>query len=298
MARVDKADFVEHIDPGVPLDAPKKGNSQVLVLYNSPASVPEMYREADNLNQGNQNPHLDTATALENCEMLNVVLQHNTGGRKQCVAIVPQYESFHIQKWMRPLIDLDSNATNRHPLALVSRGKVEKGVDRFRPPRGYETEQYWNWLRNFLGSMEEVLAELKPILERVAVDNTVIVLVCNFGQSELLLNFICSAKSRGFDLGRVILFATDEETKELAEAHGIAAYYDHRVRRARFCGGLALARLVAVRQLCPFVDLTLRRVSDPPRSQRAFVLRSRRFRTSRRPPNRPRASTATTGSSP
>jgi hypothetical protein len=118
--------------------------------------------------------------------------------------------------------------------------------------------------------MEEVLAELKPILERVAVDNTVIVLVCNFGQSELLLNFICSAKSRGFDLGRVILFATDEETKELAEAHGIAAYYDHRVSCARVCGGLARARLVAARRPCPFVGLTLLCFVDPSLSQRAF----------------------------
>jgi hypothetical protein len=223
MATVTKDSFVKQIDPGVPLDESKDGNSDVLILYNSIGSIPNRHRADDSLNRNNRNPRLSMPEAVENCELLHVVLQHNTGGRKQCVAIVPQYESYHIQKWMRL-------PNNRKELALVSRGRVEKGMDRFRPPRHYETKQFWTWLHKYLSTMDDVLEELKPIVERVAVDNTVIVLVCNLGQSELLANFVCSSRARGFDLGRVLLFATDEETKELAEGLGITAFYDHRVR--------------------------------------------------------------------
>ena len=56
-----------------------------------------------------------------------------------------------------------------------------------------------------------------------------IVMVCNFGQSELLLNFACSSKAKGLDISNVLVFATDEETKELAESVGLAAYFDKRV---------------------------------------------------------------------
>lgn len=60
----------------------------------------------------------------------------------------------------------------------------------------------------------------------------VIVMVCNHGQSELLMNFVCSAKSRNLDLGSVLVFATDEETKELAEGLGLAAFFDKTVSLA------------------------------------------------------------------
>ena len=56
--------------------------------------------------------------------------------------------------------------------------------------------------------------------------NTVTVMVSNFGQSELLINFVCAAKSRNLDISSIIVFATDIETKELAEGLGLVAFYD------------------------------------------------------------------------
>lgn len=53
-------------------------------------------------------------------------------------------------------------------------------------------------------------------------------MVCNFGQSQLLLNFACAARSKGLDVSSVLVFATDKETKELAEAIGLAVYFDER----------------------------------------------------------------------
>lgn len=54
-------------------------------------------------------------------------------------------------------------------------------------------------------------------------------MVCNHGQSELLMNFVCSANARNLDLSTVLVFATDEETKDIAEGLGLAAFFDKTV---------------------------------------------------------------------
>jgi hypothetical protein len=50
----------------------------------------------------------------------------------------------------------------------------------------------------------------------------------NAGQSELLSNFVCAARSRGFDIGNVLVFPTDEETNKLARGLGLATYFDEK----------------------------------------------------------------------
>ena len=72
------------------------------------------------------------------------------------------------------------------------------------------------------------MEDLKPILEKVARNNAVVVLTVNMGQSSLLMNFVCSARRRGFDLGNVLVFPTDVESKKLAEGLGLATYYDEK----------------------------------------------------------------------
>ena len=51
-------------------------------------------------------------------------------------------------------------------------------------------------------------------------------MTCNRGQSELLMNFACSSRARGFDLQNVIVFPTDMEMNELAEEMGLATFYE------------------------------------------------------------------------
>ena len=43
------------------------------------------------------------------------------------------------------------------------------------------------------------------------------------------MNFVCAARARGLDLSPVLVFATDEETKELAEGLGLTSFYDETV---------------------------------------------------------------------
>ena len=84
-------------------------------------------------------------------------------------------------------------------------------------------------LQNYFDSFEEKIGELKVVAEKVAVKNTIIVMTCNMGQSELLMNFVCNAKAKGLDISNILLFPTDQETKDLAEGLGLATFYDEKV---------------------------------------------------------------------
>lgn len=228
MARIPKDAFADKFEMGIPLDKPVQGAADVLLLYNSQNAMPNKHKSALSRSV---TEITSVEEAVENCDHVNMIFTDHEGRRKQCIAILPQYESYHIQKWMRvsetakkPVVDSDEE------LRLVGRGFQANGVDAFKPPDFQRhTRRAWDLLRNYLDSLDDVLAELKPIVDKVKKDNTVIVMVCNHGQSELLVNFACSTHSRGLDTSNIIVFATDEETKELAESVGLAAYYDERV---------------------------------------------------------------------
>ena len=224
MARTTKEEFTTQFDLGVPIDKIINGSSNVLWIYNNKKSLPKAIAAAG----ADIIPELSTEDAMENCDYLNVLLTHHTFGREQCIAIVPQYESYHLQKWMR--IDNKGALDKKEPLQKVNRGHQSNGREAFNPPSLQDTHQQWDMLRGYLDSVNDVLDDLEPILAKINVKNTVIVMVCNFGQSELLMNFVCSAKARGFDISNILVFATDQETLDLAESIGLTAYFDKRVR--------------------------------------------------------------------
>jgi Nucleotide-diphospho-sugar transferase len=226
MARINKTDLTSFLDLGVPIDEPKPGILEATIIYNNKKAMPHALN-------GNM-PLLGAQDALKNCDFLNVILMHDAAKSSQCTAIIPQYESYHIQKWMRidsPDSDngKDMVLNSAAPLSLVSRNHQATGLKgQFRPPAVNYTRTAWNMLETYFNSIDDVLADLKPILARIALDNTVIVLVCNFGHSELLVNFVCSAHRRGLDTSNIIVFATDQETADLVASLGLTAYYDYR----------------------------------------------------------------------
>jgi hypothetical protein len=224
MARTSKERFTEKLDLGVPLDKPINGSQDVLMIYSNNKSLPKAMLKTGT----DVIPDLSFGQAMENCDYLNVLLTFHTFGREQCIAIVPQYESYHVQKWMR--IDHAGRLDHARPMQKVSRGHQSNGRDQFDPPSMEDTHKNWDMLRLYLDSINNVLEDLKPIVEKIAVKNTVIVMVCNFGQAELLMNFVCSAKARGHDISNILVFATDQETLDLAESVGLTAYFDQRVR--------------------------------------------------------------------
>lgn len=224
MARTSKMDFFDQLDVGVPLDVPKDGDSDVLFLYNRNEALPKEYIKKAMLQQGSI-PSIDMKDAVQNCDYLNVILT-NHDKRNQCLAIVPQYESYHIQKWMRMgLKGIDSTKD----LKLVSRGMQSNGKNQFDPPTKLDRTANREILSRYFEAFPYAMKELEPLLEGIATPHkTVTVMVSNFGQSELLVNFVCSARSRQLDISSVLVFATDLETKALAESLGLAAYYDKR----------------------------------------------------------------------
>jgi hypothetical protein len=233
MARTSKIDFFDQLDIGVPMDMPKEGDgdSEVLFLYSKNEALPNTYMK-ESMVQHHKDPtsttipSINMKDAVQNCDYLNVVLT-NHDKRNQCIAIVPQYESYHIQKWMR----MGPNGLDRtKDLEMVSRGQETNGVNQFEPPTKKDRKANWDILSRYYEAFPNVMKELKPLVEHVAtLHKTVTVMVSNFGQSELLVNFVCSARSRGLDISSVLVFATDLETKALAESLGLTAFYDKRV---------------------------------------------------------------------
>ena len=225
MARTSKIDFFHQMDIGVPMDIPKSGDTDVLLLYQRTAALPPGYSKAvagDNTGI----PAIDMQHAVQNCDFVNVVLTDH-GTRNQCIAIIPQYESYHVQKWIRAGPEgLDSTKD----LKLVSRGYQANGKSQFIPPGKRQIAQNWDMLSKYFAAFPEVMKELKPLVEKVATPGrTVTVMVSNFGQSELLVNFVCAARKRNLDTSSILVFATDTETKAVAESLGLTAYYDARV---------------------------------------------------------------------
>jgi len=230
MAVTPKENFTNIIDLGVPLDKVKKDSSHVLMLYSREKAMPTSLQQ-DAWKQ-TLIPEVMNQETVENCDYLNVLLVDHSKGRNQCLALVPQYEAYHLQHFMRaPLTHsgLHGKLTSSEPLRLVSRGLTAKGREEFSPPSDRVTQNAFSMLKNYFNSLETVTKDLKAIIKNdmKPYDNKIIiVMVCNFGQSELLMNFVCDAKSKGFDVSSVLVFATDQETADLAKALGLAAYYD------------------------------------------------------------------------
>jgi len=224
ISRMDRDDFAQTFDMGVPLDQSSPKNSEVLLLYSSQEALPDDPFASKEASSMTTVPLLSAQDATANCDFLNVVLTDHSGRRRQCIALFGQYEAFHVQKWMR--LPQSGNLDATVPLRLVNRGAQASGRKSTKPPDKDATLKYWSILTTYLSSLEASLDKLKPIAEAVAINNTIIVLVCNYGQSELLLNFLCSAKRRGLDLSHILVFATDIETRDLIEGFGVRAFYD------------------------------------------------------------------------
>ena len=245
---VDRDDFAAAFDTGVPLDETTKENDQVVVLYSDPKAFPK-----------EKSGVLSVEEATANCLEMHVVLTHTR--QQQCIAIMGQYESYHIQKYMRLTGERGDKIDKNLPLKYVARGLQQNGRPSSKIPTIDAQKENWNTLISYLVSLDKALEDLEPLLETVAShndNNAIIVMVCNFGQSELLLNctsfmaffcslfilfrfltclfvsfyfliaaVICNARAKGLEsvLSNIFLFATDQATHELAQSMGISSIY-------------------------------------------------------------------------
>jgi Nucleotide-diphospho-sugar transferase len=118
----------------------------------------------------------------------------------------------------------DETQTNTKPLRLQT------------PPKPVVVRQAWQALQSYLSVYQDAVQQLRPMVEHIVAaqhettknannDQShqsprrrpgLIVMVCNYGHVELLINFYCAARAIGMDLSRVLLFATDVETLQVA----------------------------------------------------------------------------------
>jgi hypothetical protein len=237
MVRSQKNDFLTHFDYGLPKSHQIDDEaSEIIILYSHADSMPSSLTSKNSMRESNDEiPLLAATLATENCELLNVVVTgKQKGSMNRCVALMDGTESFHLQRWMRmssstaksPFVSLNKS----NPLRHVSRGLQPNGVAVFDPPKTRHIEDNWLYLRKYLNAVEDILKRLGPIAKGIAQNNTIIVMVCNMGQSSLMVNFACAARAKNLDFSKVLVFCTDEETLALAHALGFAAFYDKEVR--------------------------------------------------------------------
>ncbi|OEU06100.1 hypothetical protein FRACYDRAFT_202684 [Fragilariopsis cylindrus CCMP1102] len=248
-ATVPRDDFNELLEIGVPMDdvSDKDGMKEVLVLYTDERTLPFRKKQDKKKNFGSKEG-IDAQTALENCHTVRVILQEPAkgNGKRQCIAIVSQWESWHIHKFMRMPKKYDGVQVDvKYPLRYVSRSMQDSGKDNKFPELHKDTIPSYAGLIEYLTNLDRILNELKPILSDALKQSnhgdtsttsnvmkkskSMVVMVCNKGQAHLFHNFVCNARSKGLDLSRIIMFATDKYTVQLCHDLNIHVYYDETI---------------------------------------------------------------------
>ena len=251
IARISKHELMSAFDNfGVAtLEAPL--TDEALLFYNDADAIPDKLLRSSPAGD-EYITRIDNVTeAIQNCGSLNVQFTHTPiGFRPQCHVWIPAHNlpAFHVDRWMR-LNDATTNANkfdHNTPLRHVGSITTPTGVDRFDLP-AFEPliSAHWKALLQFFEHADAVMKDITKLLEGNGIkppttkqinetyaNEAITVMTVNHGQSDLLVNFFCAAKTRGLDLRRVLVFVTDEESKQLVEGFskdlGVMVYYDER----------------------------------------------------------------------
>jgi hypothetical protein len=252
LVSINRKDLFDTYDFGVPMD-PGGETSDVLMLYNEQKAMPNDRSLSRVAEYNGDIPHTTAKEATENCDAMSVVFIKNPDSRRlgQCVALVGgQYQGYHVQRWQRLIGEGPKGKTDRSaPLRVTSRMTNGAGYDEFLLPKAGNLEKHQEIMKTYFNSVSKIRRDLGAILKKIAVNNSVVVMTVNKGQSELLMNFACSARARGFNIDNVIVFPTDIFSKELAEGLGLATYYSNEV--SVFCGFTSISPLSPITQLFP-----------------------------------------------
>ena len=253
MARISRKELMSEFDNfGIAtLESPL--TDQALLIYNHADAIPDkLLQSSPAVNEYEYITRIDNVTeAIQNCGSLNVQFTHTpVGFHPQCHVWIPAHNlpAFHVDRWMR-LSDATTNNNkfdHNAPLKHVGSITTPNGVDRFDLPNFKPViSAHWKALLQFFEHSDAVLEDIRKLLKSNGIKSptpkqinetfaheAITVMTVNYGQSDLLVNFFCAAKSRGLDLHRVLVFVTDEETKQLVEGFskdlGVMVYYDER----------------------------------------------------------------------
>ena len=224
--RTNAKEFSQQYHAGIPLE--ENATPEVLLLYNHPPSLPHSTNQ-------NDIPLLSPTNATASCDLMYAVyVQKPKIHVRQCLALVPHHDDGAIfaQAFRRTQINAQTKQrtiSTTKPLRPVGNGFGHDGREWFTPPTHVETQFHYQMIHTYLEHQSEILQKVGGILKRIAKDHTVAALTTNKGYSTLLTNFVCQARARGIDLSHILVFATDAETRQLAEGLGLNAYYEEKV---------------------------------------------------------------------
>jgi hypothetical protein len=226
MSRMSRDSFLGTFDVGMGNYGSTDGNSQVLLLHTSQASLPRQ-----TLN-GKVAPLLSVKDATAKCSIVKVIMTNASPGKESlgdCVAIVGSWESNHVHKFA------PHKGTNHNTDGSTQPRTWQYTSGRRFPPPSVNTTRTSLWeLQTYLDAYPAAVERLRPLAQAAALGRDgrvapLLVMVTNFGQAQLLVNFVCSARARGLDISRLLLFATDRETSKLAESLGIPVFLDEAI---------------------------------------------------------------------
>lgn len=241
-SRIPKAEFLEVFDYGLPKvtdDDREAGESEVLLLYNTEAALPSSSKSSSRNNKnddGFAGPLRNIKEATAKCKTLNIVSIGDPNESSdifvgaQCLALVGHQQMYHVQRFVQRddnRFDLVQRETiqQRKTGDYIGQYKFEEEDNEASPARLHR-----EFLSMYLPQVDTLKSRLEPILKKVAINNTVVVMVCNKDQSSLLHNFACACRAKGIPIQNAIVFPTDKETEQLAKELGFATFYDEKVR--------------------------------------------------------------------
>jgi Nucleotide-diphospho-sugar transferase len=217
--RVPTRQFFQTFDTGTPWD---ETDDVWIVFPNSAAATTEEFH------QHPQQPALLIDHIRSSCDIVKVVLTREIPNIQTCIAISKQQrnEAYHVFKFTK------GPAKNGSTWKSVGRYSGTKAALQ-HPPKPVTVRENMDLLTQYWKLHQQALKELKPMADKLVLAGSrdervyIVVLVCNAGHAELLLNFYCAATRIGVDVarGNFLLFATDSETKALGDSLAIPTFY-------------------------------------------------------------------------
>jgi Nucleotide-diphospho-sugar transferase len=150
----------------------------------------------------------NAVAATAECDVVKVIQTNATS----CVILVEGQDEYHVNKWTR------QKKLSWRPVSRFQGTTVTLQS----PPKPVSTKLLDHMLQNYMTHLSMTLDKLRPIAARIAkTANPLVIMVCNAGHVEILLNFVCASRNVGVDLSSYLIFATDLTTKTLVSSWGL-----------------------------------------------------------------------------
>lgn len=222
---LEPSEFLKQFDTGIPWQDASK---EVMLLWNG---------------------HGGATTTVDDCDTVKVLYSNSNDSARTCYAVVPFVADVrHVHTFQRRRSNNQWKSSHKfsNPKTTLQ-------------PKPVHSKDANLMLGHYLSHLHDALEQLRPLATKVSQSgvllDTVVLLVCNVGHAELLLNFYCAAQSVGVDLGDFLVVAIDESIVELSQSLGLAVFYhkpllEHIPKQSAEYGSLNYAQVMMSKIYC------------------------------------------------